>query len=112
LPKRYVIDDVPEGLVDGVLGRGRGQDAAPNLLERMELGAGPRGCPGMTTKDQEARIDEALKESFPASDPPSFVGAGAPAGSPPVRKKPGDWGQDYGSASFSNSKPWVFSGRE
>jgi hypothetical protein len=67
----------------------------------------------MTTKDQEARIDEALKESFPASDPPSFVGAGAPPGTPPARKRrPGDWGQDYGFASFSNSRPWIFSGRE
>lgn len=26
----------------------------------------------------ERRIDEALKETFPASDTPSFVGAGAP----------------------------------
>jgi hypothetical protein len=26
---------------------------------------------------RERRIDDALKDSFPASDPPSFVGAGA-----------------------------------
>jgi len=71
----------------------------------------------MTTKDekdeQEERIDEALKESFPASDPPSFVGAGAPPGAPPARKKqPGDWGQDYGFASFGNSRPRSFYGLE
>jgi hypothetical protein len=67
----------------------------------------------MTRKDQEARIDEALEESFPASDPPSFVGAGAPPGAPPVRKRrPGNWGQDFDSSSFSNSRPWIFSGRE
>jgi hypothetical protein len=47
-----------------------------------------------TNAQQEARIDEALKESFPASDPPSFIGAGAPPGTPPARKRrPGDWGR-------------------
>src|SRR6478672_5190071 len=30
---------------------------------------------------REHRIDETLKETFPASDPPSFVGAGAPKAS-------------------------------
>jgi hypothetical protein len=28
--------------------------------------------------ERERRIDEALEETFPASDPPFFVGAGAP----------------------------------
>ncbi len=28
--------------------------------------------------ERERQIDEALAESFPASDPPFFVGAGAP----------------------------------
>jgi hypothetical protein len=31
-----------------------------------------------TVYRRERRIDEALKATFPASDPPSFVGAGAP----------------------------------
>jgi len=56
----------------------------------------------MTDEQREARIDEALKDSFPASDPPSFIGAGAPPGAPPARKRrPGAWGQDFGSSAFS-----------
>jgi hypothetical protein len=56
----------------------------------------------MMTDKQEVRIDQALEESFPASDPPSFVGAGAPPGTPPRRKRPrGHWGQDFGSAVFN-----------
>ncbi len=39
------------------------------------------------TKHRERRIDEALKETFPASDPPSFVGAGA---SRPTDNKAGE----------------------
>jgi len=62
-----------------------------------------------TNTQQEARIDEALKESFPASDPPSFVGAGALPGAPPRRKRPrGDWGQDVGSFLFADRPSRVF----
>ena len=44
--------------------------------------------------DTERRIDEALEESFPASDAPCFVGAGASPGRHIApRKKPGDFGQ-------------------
>ena len=40
----------------------------------------------MKTSEQEARIDEALGDSFPASDPPSFVGAGAHRARRPAAK--------------------------
>jgi len=51
--------------------------------------------------DTERHIDEALDESFPASDPPCFVGAGAQPGRHiEGRKKPGDFGQHYGESSY------------
>ena len=47
--------------------------------------------------DFERRVDEALEESFPSSDPPFFVGAGAqPGKQAPARKRPGDFGVTYG----------------
>src|SRR3954465_14006239 len=49
-----------------------------NLLERMELAVPPRGCSGMTTRDQEARIDEALKEHFPSARRVRKASPGAP----------------------------------
>jgi hypothetical protein len=37
---------------------------------------------------RERKIDEALEETFPASDTPSFVGAGADRDKKPAEKKP------------------------
>ena len=49
----------------------------------------------------DRKIDEANEESFPASDAPSFVGAGAAPGGPmPRRKRRNRWGVDYGSSSY------------
>jgi hypothetical protein len=51
--------------------------------------------------DTERRIDEALEESFPASDPPCFVGAGAQPGKrTEPRKKSGEFWQSYGHSSY------------
>jgi hypothetical protein len=53
------------------------------------------------TEKPDNRIDEALEESFPASDPPCFVGAGADPGEPsPRRKIRGDFGQ-YGTCPYT-----------
>jgi hypothetical protein len=63
--------------------------------------------------DAERRIDEALEESFPASDPPSFIGAGAKPGNPSPRKKArGDWGQSFGFSEFIYSIQRTTYGRE
>jgi hypothetical protein len=49
----------------------------------------------MSDIDRDRAIDEALEESFPASDPPFFVGAGAKPGTPLKRKKRGRWSIDF-----------------
>jgi hypothetical protein len=46
------------------------------MREEHEMAASSR-------QQQERKIDEALEQTFPASDTPSFVGAGATPDNPP-----------------------------
>jgi hypothetical protein len=58
------------------------------------------------TQRRERRIDEALKETFPASDTPSFVGAGAPTEDKAiVRKSPTKAAEMAGEAIDRNTDP-------
>jgi hypothetical protein len=51
--------------------------------------------------DSEREIDEALEQSFPASDPPWFVGKGArPGGRSRKRRKPGDFTENFAASPF------------
>jgi hypothetical protein len=61
-----------------------------------------------TPENLERRLDEALAESFPASDPPFFVGAGNMPGAKARLPKPrGEFGQDYGqSVQGTNWRLW------
>lgn len=47
----------------------------------------------------EAAIDEALEDTFPASDPPAFVAGPEPV-MPKKRKPAGDFGQDFGTVNY------------
>jgi hypothetical protein len=67
----------------------------------------------MINSDQERdrQMDEALADSFPASDPPFFVGAGAlPGPTQPKRRKPGDFGQDFGAIPHFKERRGSFYG--
>ncbi len=50
------------------------------MREEHEMAASSRG-------QQERKIDEALEQTFPASDTPSFVGAGATEDKPPREER-------------------------
>ena len=50
------------------------------MREEHEMAASSR-------QQQERKIDEALEQTFPASDTPSFVGAGATADKPPREER-------------------------
>jgi hypothetical protein len=47
-------------------------------------------------EQREKKIDEALKETFPASDAPSFVGAGAE----PEKREDGEHKSDFGKSRY------------
>ena len=57
------------------------------------------------TQRRERRIDEALNETFPASDTPSFVGYGAPAGDKASFNKPQTAAEMAGEAIDRNTDP-------
>ena len=70
-----------------------------------------RGSSNMPDTDQnhERCIDEAIADSFPASDPPSFVGAGAAPGPPQTkRRKYRDFGQNFDAIHYLNARKGVF----
>jgi hypothetical protein len=53
----------------------------------------------------EQRLDQALEESFPASDPPFFVGAGnQPGPKSPAKKQRGNFGQDVEKTTHVSSR--------
>jgi hypothetical protein len=49
-----------------------------------------------SNEQRENKIDEALKETFPASDAPSFVGAGAE----PEKRKDCEHKSDFGKSRY------------
>ena len=57
------------------------------------------------TQRRERRIDEALKETFPASDTPSFVGAGAPTGDKERLDQPQTAAEMAGEVIDQNTDP-------
>jgi hypothetical protein len=58
------------------------RNAAPRRRLRMET-----AMPKVKTRKTLSKIDEELDESFPASDPPAFMGGNHIIGAPPRRKK-------------------------
>ena len=47
-----------------------------------------RSKPAKSAKRQNRKIDEEVEESFPASDPPAFMGGKRMVGAPEKRKTP------------------------
>jgi hypothetical protein len=73
----------------------KNRNTAPSRRSGNFLGAGRFLYMSKPTETdiRERKIDEALEDSSPASDPPAFVGAGAPRGdAPKAGKQIGHWG--------------------
>lgn len=52
-------------------------------------------------KDGEDQIAEALEATFPASDPPFFVAAGAKCGTLKRKKPKGEWHREFGTSTYT-----------
>lgn len=63
---------------------------APGACAKSEkaMASRPRKPTDKSAKQQNRKVDEEVEESFPASDPPAFVGGKHLVGAPERRKTP------------------------
>ncbi len=59
---------------------------SPKMPEHLSINPAPRG--------KEEKIDKQVRDSFPASDPPSYSGGNHTIGAPPSRESEAPSGDD------------------